>query len=420
MEVRTLGKQRYAFGLTWKEVAAGITAQDALKTLGAPALYSAIESADGRQVVGWCDPAPAGRGVLYSYAEALARSGASGIYAVEFRATTGPRLWYVAVVDGMVVAETDVVTDDFDAAAQMLGAMRSALSLPLRYAGDTPLDVYGCETFDVDAAIASVRVKPMRRLRANAALRTVGLLLVAGAIGAGAWFVLAPPKPKAASPAEVAQQARAAYLAAMRSQLEQVPASTEWVINAFALSRNTFPDFLGGWKLDGVMCRPDGCTATYSTREISPHATAPMLARFQHVRALGDGMSLEVTLPMTVQRQVWGDNQILAPMPWPRPAADIAGLLMLQFDGLKVDGSKIETTDLAAASGMPGDARPLIQEKLAIKQAVALDAQRLAALCWHFGTAGFVPVTLAMSSGAGATPAAFRIEWVRLGGQPAP
>lgn len=420
METLALGGRRYVLGLRWVDGDPAIKAAAQVKEAanGGRVLFGTAEAEDGRHAVGFIPVVGAPKGKLYSYAGALAKAGHSGVFAALLDSgKDDPRLWYTVVADGLVVPETDAVAS-LDAGLTAIEALREAFGLPLFYTGREPLPLRDFTTFDPEGAVEGAgRLKPLQAAGGTQIGGIVVLGLVLAGVGAGAWYMLRePPAPQGDDAAAIAWAERTAYLGGMHSVLDQLPADTGWVINAYAAARQVFVPALAGWRLEGFTCTPDACVATYTAGEAG-HALVELVKHYGKARVgtMDDQRSATVNVPLTVTRMAWTDDQILAPLPtWRSYAADVAARVPLHFARLEVDG-QIASTDLSAANTMPADALPIMQDVIAVKQAAALESNRLAAIVNHFAQDGFAATALSVSGGMGATPSAYRIEFTRTG-----
>lgn len=426
MEAIKIGKRNYAFGLRWVDAdpERKPAAQIKAATSGAKARYCVTEGDDGRSVIGYIEAAGAPKGTLYSYAQALASNANNGIYAAELPTSSGSQLWYVVVSDHMVVAETDVVMP-MAMGFQTLETLRDAFALPVFYAGNpmvAPEFLQGdLHPFPLEEAVEGAKASPLKPSGGSTQMGGIVVLgLVLAGVGATAWYLFKPAKQSAVTgddPVAMAIAARAQYLTTMRGLLEQQAADTGWVSSAYSLASDRFPPAVAGWRQEGVTCTPQACSATYTVAADAAYAVAPMQARFgaANVALMDDKRSLKINMPLAVEKMRWTDDQILAPLPWSRPATDVAGRLPMYFSRLDVENGV--TTNISEGNTPPADTLPLIEEKIAVKQTAALEPVRLGALANFFGNDGFVASTLAVSGGVGATPSAYRIEFVRYGGQ---
>lgn len=422
MRIGVLGKRRFAFNLKWKEVAEGSAAELVREGLDASGrgIYSQVTSEDGRQVVGYADYAStpeAAKGSIYSYAAALAASGQPGIYVAP---VDSEHVWYTVILDGAVVADTDQSLP-FDSAIAAVESLRDGFALPVYVAHEATLPIEGANTFDAELIVEGVKVKAMKRIGGGNSL--AGALVLAAVVGGiafgGYWMFIKPDKNAGKSPEEIAAEIRANYLSAMRAELQAKPTDAGWVVAAHEQALRAFPVAQSGWLLDGVSCTPGRCVANYSVGANEPRAVQPMFDQFPAgaVSVLPDQRSLAITLPIApVAPVAWSDEQILSPTAWPRRAEDTAGTLRLYLLEAVVDGAPA-TTSLTGKHTPPPEARPVMEDKIAVKEADVLEPARLRGLATHFYRDGFVATSIAFSNGIGRTPAAWRIEFTRTGGQ---
>lgn len=428
MRVGVLGKRRYVFGLKWAEAHERKPASVVREALdaGSKGIFTSLRNEDDdRAVVGYGDLQAlqdTGKGALYSYAAALAASGTDGIYVAP---VDDGRLWYVVIAHGLPVPETDV-TLELAEGLTAVQSMRATFGLPVLVAEGGELGIEPDDWFDPLGLVEHVKLAPLRRSGgAGNAIGAVVLIAVLGCVAFGAWWLFLRKSEvdvdAAADAQALAEAQRASYLASVRAAVAAHPLDTRWVVDAYADATRAYPGGIGGWRLDGVTCSPGTCIANYSAVEDRPRALAPMQERFgaANVVMLEDQKSLMVsrTVPTGSVAVEWSDNQVLAPRHWPRPASDVLGRLGLYFAKIEADG-QVGVEDLGATMMPPPEARPLLREKVAIKQAEALDPIRLKGLVVYFGEEGFAPANLAFSTGTGGVSPAWRMEFVRLGGAP--
>lgn len=421
MRIGILGKKRFAFGLKWTEVHEGTAVALVKEALGgdAKAAYAQITNDDERTVVGYADLASetaAQKGVLYSYAQALAQAGQPGIYVA---AVDEAQLWYAVVADGLVVPDTDQ-TMAIEMAYSAIESLRDALGLDVFVAAGTDLALHGARRFDSEGIIEGVKLKPLKRIGGGNSLGGVLFLaaVIAGIAGGG-WYVMNKDKAGGADDPQVQAAAlRASYVGGAQSMLASRPTDANWVIAAFRGALTQFPAVISGWRLDGITCQPGNCVGRYSATQGSARALATVSAAFPAgtVTLLEDQNSLTISLPAPAgEPAAWSEDQVLAPLPWPRRAIDTAGGIPIRFLGVELDGGVV-TENLGQQMGPPMEAQPLIKERIAVKEAAALDDLQLRGVANYFARDGFVASTLAFSAGTGATPPAWRAEFDRVGG----
>jgi len=418
VRIATLGGRQFAWGLTWVEAAGRKPARVIADALGADAdaWYTTTGDEDA-QLVGYAD-AVAAKGRVYSYAAALAAVAPSGIYVAPL---DDGQVWYALILEGGVGAGSDAIQPEEQALTQVQ-ALRVAFNLPVYVMQGAGLSLPDTAEFDPEAVVQA-KVPALRRHKpASQFGRVITLLVMFSAIGGVAWWQFAPRKLDAASgdDAALAEATRSAYLGTIRGLTAQHPTNAEWVLRAWDVARRSLPPVMDGWRQEGFTCTPSPatCVGRYSAAPGLPYTLRPVQQRYgvHAVRLLDDRRSIEVTVPAVGggEPAQWTDDQVLAPLPWPTPAVDAVGELLLSHIGLEIE--PVTAEDLSAANAAPAGALPLVRETLAVKEPRLPDRLRLAGVVHRLARHGFVPVGMAVTVGHGAAGEAWRIEFARLGG----
>ncbi len=426
MRIIKIGKRQFAFELNWND-SFGDDAQEAV--LGAngeaaPSLYTVVEGLGGDEVLGYALAGDA-KGPVYSYAQALAKRDADGIYAAPVGAN---QVWFVAIVKGVVVAASDRTMEAYDAEDEVRDILRST-NIPV-FAADGCLSSLkdmlasrGREIipFDLEKIVTKIKLKPLKQTAkaGNSLVGAAVLAAVIAGIGYGGWAMFLKKPDSAVDPVVLAAEARAAYVAAASMELAKLPGDAAWAGEAYRGSVLSFPSIISGWALDGVTCEPTNCSALYSLdKTAAGYSIAAIYAQFdrQQVSLLPDRKSLNVKVPLPARQAApYIEEEIYNPAPAPTDVVDVLGALSMKFAEVEVDGElKIETLNQALSA--PADAPMLYRETFATKYTAAIDLVMLRALSAFMAETGFVARTISYSTGSGAVPPSWRIEWVRVHG----
>lgn len=416
MRIETLGKRRFAFDLAWNDNF-GDDAKESLRDAygeGTPVVYTLIEGKDGEEILGSARITGKLKGSIYPYAAALASTGRDGIYVA--RPAAG-QLWYVVINSGQVVPGTDRSLDEADA-LDALDTLRSGYpELVIYTAGVEMLDG---RDFTLDAAVASAKVKPMKRLATeNPVVGLIVLGLVLAAVGYGGWYLfLRKEEVKVDSAAEQARL-RQLYVQKAQGAVSTVPQDPAWVLNAFDVARGSFPESISGWSLEGVTCQPAACTANYALpKDVSGYALTPIWDRFgkETVSLMGDKRSLSVTRKLAQPKMLsYTEVDVFQPPKTGARVIDTIGRLGMLFDNVTVDGD-YKTENLNESLQAPIGTAPLMRETFALRQDEQLTEIRLKGLASYLSYAQFVATSLSFSTGSGSITPAWRVEWVRVHG----
>ena len=416
MRLAQIGKRQFAFELQWNDtfVDPKESVRDALGE-DVAALFTTHKGSDGTEHLAFAQvPVDAPKGSIYSYAVALAKAGRDGIFVAE---VDEDRLWYVVIQHGQVMAGTDrsgpehLVVDSVE-------TMRNHFRLSVFSSTDRVADAI---QFDPIAAVAKVRIKPMKLMGGKESSLVGALVLVAvvGAIGFGVWHLFLKKTEIAVDPAQQAAEQRALYVASVQSALGVIPTEAGWASTAYRRAQQSFPPVIAGWLLDGVSCVPTACTGAYSLPAGSAGYTiSPVQAHFGSgaVSMLPDHRSFNATVSLDQGESLAVDDAfVYGPAETAIPLIDAVGQLGMNFAQVTLDGDvRIErlNTDLTG----PADAPLLVRESLATRHDNALDLVMLRTLTAYLSRAEFVPTSLSYSSGIGAVPAAWRMEWTRMHG----
>lgn len=421
MQITAVDKRQFAFGLRWSDVPSKDKAGELARTAngGSPALYTSIPKAAerGRYALGWADVAEVTqRGRLYSYAEALARRGASGVYCAALAADDkgAGKLWYVAIADKSVVPDTDVIVD-MDTGLMAVTSLKGMFDLPVYFMGDpASVGLTGVGSFELEC-VRGVKLSPLKQTGSSggAVLILLAVVALAGVAVWALWPSGGSDGDVAEDPGMAAQQAREMYVGAVHTEIDVLPASSGWVVDAFDAARAAFSPALGGWRLNGYTCTPSACIGNYTSGRGAARSAGVLTQQFgKHVRLLPDLESAEVTLTLQPNLMQWSDDQILAPISAYPPLAETIGRIPMTFQA-DMDGPAV-SDDLAAKNSAPPDASPLLLEGFTLRRAAALEAPAIGAMAHHFGQDGFVVTELVVSSGVADVPPAWRITFRRV------
>lgn len=425
MEVIRAGKRAFALGLTWREGEPGTApapqARALAKAAGHPLLWTSVEAEDGRVVLGTLDAASKPPARIRSAAEALAAAGRSGLFVYvgaydspgsgRRSAVAKPMAWYVAIVDGAVVPDTDTFVP-VEEAPHLVGALHEALSVPVYLDGE----LAGIEAteFNLRALLGNSKVKPMRKAGGDAAGVIVLSLVIAG-LAVGGWWMVKGSKQKSAAQAqaEAEAQQRQTYIDTLRPLVEQ-PADAGWALDALRAALAAFPAYESGWALDGVKCVPASCTAVYSTQADRLRSAVPFEARFGRIKLSDDGLGMEVSIPLSVPMASWPDDALLSPPPLTGRASDVLGQAAT-ITSAKIEAPKREDKSAAAGGLPPGATVGVTEESFTATSAAAPVEPEIAGLVALFGRAGFVPASLSFSRGTGKIAASWSATFSRFG-----
>lgn len=434
--IETIGKRRYAFGLSWifqaETVLADLTAagavggDDPVYALALGASPRAPEKRRGKArrgsakthdadkevppgVIGYTSTVESVRGVV-SAAAALAGQG-DGIYVAAF--VTG-EWWFCCIRGGVVVPSTDVVSDE-DTIRNQVRALSAGLGMEVFSA---TMDVPGATMWDIDAALRKpIKVPPLRRVKTGSS--PVVPILVAATVIACAWGgyrLIFPPAPKL-TPEQQQALARQAYVQGVQGVVKTLPKASGWVAAAYALAMRTLPPFEAGWTLQGVSCAAEGCRATYTVEQGDAFALSPLRARFgAAVTVLQDGHSAEVALPVHITTQSVDEGFLRSLRPIHMPLLDWVGSVPMGMPGASISGPLLERHLDRELGGEAAAMPPLTFEQVSVKGDRYLDGALLGTVLVQGARGGFVPVQVAWSYGNGNVPAGWRMTWERLHG----
>lgn len=427
MRIIKIGKRQFAFDLNWNNSFGDDPQEAVLNANGeaSPSLYTVVEG-DGEEVLGY---ALAGdtKGPVYSYAQALvkAKRDVDGIYAAPVGAG---QIWFVAIIKGVVVAASDRTMDAYEAEDEVRDMLRS-MDIPV-FAADGCLaslhDVLASRgreiiAFDLEKIVAKVKLKPLKQT-VKAGNSLVGMAVLAAVIAGlcyGAWAMFFKKPDRAVDPVVLAAEARSAYVAAASMELANLPADASWAGEAYRGAALSFPSVVSGWALDGVTCEPTSCMAVYALdKTAAGYSIAAVYALFdrQQVSVLPDRKSLNVKVPLPVRQAApYSEEEIFNPAPAATDVVDVLGALSMKFAEVEVDGElKVETLNEGLSA--PADAPTLQRETFATRYAAAIDLVMLRNLSAFMADTGFVARKISYSTGSGAVPPSWRIEWIRVHG----
>lgn len=420
MRVAKIGKRQFAFDLLWNDAYGDDASEAARKALGEDASgYYTVVSGEGEvaEVLGCAQGKVKGR--VYSYAEALAGLDRDGIYCAS---VDEQRCWYAVIQQGIVMPGTDRTIGKNEFISLYTQTLRRTFRVPV-FCTDETLTGKDVHPFRLEEAVASSKVKPLKVVGAGAAGNNLvgGIVLAAVVVGIayGGWYTFLRSPNGDIDQAALDAQARELYIAAAKSEMDQVPTDANWVSDAYHRASLTFDSTLAGWVLDGATCEPGACTATYSLPEgQSTYAVTPVLERYgrERVQMLEDGRSFTVNLELDRPDQSMAtDFDVLQPRPALSRAADTLGLLNLSFDQVNVD-QKPTTEVIGSRLGAPADMPEIIRETVITSHDTQLEPVRLRTLSAYMSRVEFVATKIAFSSGSGALAPAWSVEWVRFHG----
>lgn len=414
MRIVQLGKRKYAFGLAWND-SFGDDAKEAVRdAMGEErnAYYTILRGPDHEEVLGFGSAQV--KGSVYSYAAALASVGQDGLYVAQAGVD---RVWYLLVTNGVVAAGTDRDLSE-DHALDAIESLRAVYpNLPVRTHG---VDLPGANEFSLEAIVAKAKVRPMRRLATeNPIVGALVLTAVLGAVGFGGWYLFVREEPIVIDKAAELERKRQAYITSVQMAAGSIPRDAAWVVNAFDLARQAYPEGIAGWVLEGVSCTPQACKGTYAiARDAQGYALTPVWDAFgrDRVSLMGDKKSLEVALKLpTMEPLSYTEQDVMQPPMATGRIIDTIGVLGMKFGDVRIDGD-FKTEQLNQINQAPPGTAPLIRDSFALRHDAALDDVRVKGLAAYLSEAQFVATTLNYSTGAGSIPTAWRIEWVRLHG----
>lgn len=250
-------------------------------------------------------------------------------------------------------------------------------------------------TFDLEKIVAKTKVKALKRTAKTGNKLTGAAVLVAvlAAVGYGAWAMLLQKPTQDVDPAQIALDARSAYVAAAGAELSSMPGDAAWAVEAYDAAVLSFPSVIAGWVLDGVTCDPSSCMAAYSLdRAAGGYSLSVIYQRFRslQVSLLQDKKSLNVVLPLNPKAAApYTEQEIYGSAPAVADALDVIGALALRFSQVSVDG-EIKSENLSEALSAPADAPPIHRDSLATKYEQAIDSVMLRSLSAFMADAGFV------------------------------
>lgn len=430
MQLETIGKRVFAFGLTWIVKRDGV-AEDIEATLGGstdiresiiyqiaidhPRKGKAAKGDDraaaltqDEGVVGFFVADKKYKGVC-SAAAALTLLGRDGLYVV---ALAEDAFWYCGIRGGVVVPSTDLIGPPDSIRANVM-AMSGGLDLPV-YASPG-VDIPGSEPFDLGKALSKTKAKPLRLL-SSGSRRIVPVLVIAAVAGLGffGYRRAFPPQPKL-SPAQQQAILRQSYVTSVAGVVHALPMSATWVLTAYSRAIRTLPPFVAGWTLEGVTCTPSVCHGMYAVTKDSPFALSPLVARFgTSIKVLQDRRSAEVTSTMNTPTYPITEPFLRSLQSSDVPLLDWIGAIPFVMGGASLS-SQVLDNNLgmrfgAAAAGMPS----LIMEQASVKGEFYLDGVGLAGIVSAGTRGGFVPIQFSWSFGDGRVPATWRMTWMRI------
>ena len=413
MRVATLGKRAYAFELKWVDVTDVEPREFVRDELGegVSGVYH-VTKGEVTSVIGFAAGSVKGR--VRAYAAALASAGTDGIYAAQ----TDDKVWYVVIAEGKVVQATDRSVAA-DAALEILSSLAQTFPELALYADQSLVDdLPGALLFDPVQAVRKSKVTPLRAVGSSTELLgVVALLVVVCGIAYGGWYLfIRKPEVKLDAAAQAAL-ARDNYVTQVQAQLAEMPTDGAWLEVALESAVAHYPPYLAGWGLDTVTCSPSACTGSYVLpADATSFAVSPFIDLYGPVavRVAEDQRSVNVALELGQSTGALTAEQILSPAKAPMRYLDVAGRMRLLFPDIKVESPVL--TDLKASNGGPADVAPLLQEQTATGGDAYLDAYTLREQIDVMEAGGFGASSFNFAFGAGITPAAWRIDWVRVSG----
>lgn len=420
-QVANIGKQKFAWGLSWASVDEKSPAKAAKKILD-PAqawLYTSVPSDDGRLAIGFTDKLDEiGRGKVYSYAAALAKIAEEGIYVAPIG---DDHLWYVVIAHGSVVPETDAIEPADEALGKIMG-LREAFGLPVRVAEGFAVSIPTDGEFDSQSVLAAHPIKPLTRMGGASKLKTaVVLALLAGFVGGAGWWMLGPEDEPifVDNSAQLEREARARYLSAIQGELHAIPRDAGWVSRAARLAQAGLPEVWGGWVLHEVACVPGGCSGSYRPNDDGgPFSLSVFESRFKDGQVVRGDVAGQVTVnvPLDVAMGLqWTDDMIEGGYAHGEHLTDVIGGLSMRMPGMELDGQVIQS-DLKALHAGPPAAANLSKEQFVVGARERVDPSRVNYTAAALARSGFAPVALNFNTGLGAAAPVWSITAVRITG----
>lgn len=307
MLIESVGKRRYAFGLSWTERSRKpgkpelLAQRKALDPAGRSHYYACIcASASGFRLGGGISTTRV-RGTVYSYAASIATRQPDGLYVV---AIDDERAWFVVLSGGTVVPETDVI-DTREAVLARVDGLRQVLGLTAEqiFAGEGLTIQGGSQAFDPMQAVLGLRKPvPLRALSTGVPWMPVAVAaaaVVIAMIGVKLYHRHEAAMAQAALSAKQRQQLIRSYHVAVQGALSSDPQDPQWVQAALQAAMDRLPPFLAGWHLSRVACVPAGCDGVYEHGQgLAPYALTPFQERFGAVGMHPEGNALRVHLPL--------------------------------------------------------------------------------------------------------------------------
>lgn len=420
VQIESLGKYRFAWGLTWVSVEATAPAKAARQRLdpGSEWLYTGHQSEDGRLAFGYTQrPKDVGKGKLYSYAQALAQVAEPGIYVAPL---DGGRIWYTVITQGAVAPDTDAI-EPAEAALIQVEGLREAFRLPVLVAHGFEVGIHPDQDFDPGIVLAA-DLTPLSSLGGvGKAKQLLTLGVLAALVGGMGYWMFGPEEPVAFdnSAAVEAEQTRLNYLAGVQSELATIPRDAGWVA---AAARKTFaelPEVYAGWNLREVACLATGCRGIYQPVEDAPFSLSALEASFPEGRVVrGDaGAEVAVLVPLDVAVGLdWGDDMIESGFTHGQHITDVIGSLPTRVPGVSMN-SNVQREELHVQLSAPAHFAPLVKEQFSVSGQGRMDPSRVNHAAAAFARAGFAPIGISYTTGVGSTQAGWAMALVRVSGE---
>ncbi len=362
MRVERIGKQQYAFGMTWSDSGAArpksreAKAQHvALDPAGSARYYYCVIAANGRYSLGGGTVAGKLSGAVYSYAATLAAGRVDGIYVAP---VDDGKLWFCVVRGGIVTPETDVIEDTEKVLASIDG-YRALLNFDAKstFAAEGVAIRGGAEPFDPVAAVAHIKRPVALRLLGSkvslAPFAVAAAVVIAGVIGYKMYQAHKAKAEHLIVTAQQRQQAIQAYQTSARAALSTYPQNPTWPVAAWRELTDPMPVFLAGWQMKSTDCTLAGCDATYAHAGSGADAVAPFTNLFGKqavmVDSNGDALKVRLTFPGNHPVDV-NDALLHNPPPGGMPILDWIGLTPVHLPGLH-GRPTVLATNLAAGGG---------------------------------------------------------------------
>ena len=420
VRIATIGRTRYVWGLAWVDSDSRKPAQ-AAKALLDPKeewVYVGSETVDGRLAFGYAPkPTDEGKGRLYSYAHSLAQVAEDGIYVAPI---DDDHCWYVVVSQGSVVPDTDAIEDTDEALAKVLG-LREAFDFPVKVAEGFSVGIAVDGTFDVDSVEGATGQVALSKIGGSGQAKKLAVLAaLVVLVGGGAWFALHKDEVPVVvdHSAEQAAQLRANYLESIRGELVKIPWDGSWARAAAQAALSELPEVYAGWALREVECVPSGCTGIYVPGNDGPFSLSMLESRFQQgwlTRGAVAG-EVQVTVPLDVGMGLtWDDDMILGGYTHGLHLTDLIGALPARLPGIELDGP-VRQDDLRAARAAPIEAQTILKEQIALGARERLNPRRVNYVAAEMAQAGFSPMALNYTTGAGSSQPVWSLTVARITG----